>query len=81
MAIASRTLHNVRLLVTGTVLMLTVSLATAAIVMWIPESPVNLDQDRGQELASNLSEYVLLHRGRNQLVPPYVQLDVDPNSR
>ena len=78
MVTPSQTLRTLRLLVTGTILMLTVSLATAAIVMWIPESPVNPDD--GQHVAGNLSEYVLLHRARNAVVPPYVRVDVDTSS-
>ncbi len=74
MADDSRKLHNLRLLVTGALLMLTVSLATAAIVMWIPESPLNVERDH--ELASNVSEYVLLHRARNAVVPPYFPVGV-----
>lgn len=75
MADHSRTLRKIRLLITGTVLMLTVSLAAAAIVMWIPESPVRVERD--QQIVGSLSEYVLLHRARNAVVPPYVQVDVD----
>ena len=74
MATSSQTLHTFRLLATGTILMLTVSLATAAIVMWIPESPVELED--GSKVATNLSEYVLLHRARNAVVPPYLGVDV-----
>lgn len=75
MVTPSQSLRTLRLLVTGTILMLTVSLATAAIVMWIPESPLNPDD--GQKVASNLNQYVLLHRARNAVVPPYVRVDVD----
>lgn len=75
MANHTRNLRTFRLLATGIVLMLTVSLATAAIVMWIPESPVNVyNEDR---VAGNLNEYVLLHRARNAVVPPYLRVDVD----
>lgn len=72
-------LRTLRLLATGIISMLTVSLAAAAIVMWIPESPVDLGQD--QKVAGNLSEYVLLHRGRNAVVPPYLRIDIDDTSR
>lgn len=77
MANHSRKLRALRLAVIGTVLMLSVSLATAAIVMWIPESPVEVDQ--GEHVALNVSPYLLLHQARNSSVPPYVRVGLaDP---
>lgn len=60
------TLRNVRLIVTGAALMLTVSLATAAIVMWIPESPVEPLQP--ERVVSNMNQYIHPHGARIALV-------------
>ena len=75
MANQSRKRRTLRLLATGTILTLTVSLAAAAIVMWIPESPIDFDRD--QKVAGDLSDYVLLHHARNAVVPPYLRVDID----
>lgn len=72
-------LRTLRLLAAGIFLMLTVSLAAAAIVMWMPDPPSDFDQD--QKVAGNLSEYVLLHRARNAVVPPYLRIDIDDTPR
>lgn len=68
--------RQVGLLVAGTVLMLTVSLATAAIVMWLPDSPVYVAPARGERMAQNLREYVQLHQARNAVVPNYMPIAV-----
>ena len=79
MGMHSLKLRTIRLFVTGTVLMLSVSLATAAIVMWIPESPVELAPS--ELVARNLNEYVLLHQARNAVVPPYFQVSLNEAGR
>lgn len=75
MSIALRKLCHLRLALTGIGLTMTASLATAAIVMWLPDSPVSTFQD--ERVARNLSEYVWLHRARNSVVPPYLRVEVE----
>lgn len=73
-AVASRTARRI---LTGLVLMLSVSLATAAIVMYLPSSPVVVAQ--GQSLQPQaMNEYVQLHRARNAVVPDYMAIDLAP---
>ncbi len=71
-------LRNLHLLFTGVMLTLSVSLATAAIVMWMPDSPVYVASGRGdQQVARNMNdEYVQLHRSRSAVVPNYLRVDV-----
>ena len=70
-------LRAVRRILTGLVLMLTVSLATAAIVMYMPSSPVVVNPDRSLQMQA-VSEYVQLHRARNAAVPDYMAIDIAP---
>ena len=68
-------LRAVRRILSGLVLMLTVSLATAAIVMYLPSSPVVVTPDRSLPVQA-VSEYVQLHRARNAVVPDYMAINI-----
>lgn len=71
------TLRLARRLLTGLILMLSVSLAMAAIVMVLPASPVVVTSGRSLE-AQRINEYVQLHRARNAVVPDYMAIDIAP---
>ena len=73
----SRTLRSVRRIALGLALMVTVSLAAAAIVILLPDTPVRTEGRLAAETRS-MNEYVLLHRGRNAVAPNYMRVDVDP---
>lgn len=81
MLIQTRTLRNTGLLVTGIALALSVSLATAAILMWSPNTPVVVVSPGDQQVANSMGEYVHLHHARNAVVPNYLGVDVEKVSR
>ena len=81
MFVNPRRLRNTRRFVTALALALTVSLATAAIVMWVPDSPVYLGSARTDQVAQNLSQYVQLHQGRHTVAPSHMQIDVDVSAQ
>lgn len=78
MASHSRKFRTVLLLPIATVLMLAVSFATAAIVVWIPESAGKVAG--GEQVVGNLREYILLHKARNSAVPPYLGVDFEEST-
>ena len=78
MVTQSRKLHTVALVATGAMLILWVSVATATIVMWIPERSMAVEP--GQQIVINMNEYVLLHKARNAVVPPYLQVGLDDSA-
>lgn len=81
MARMARIFLNTRRLVTGVLLTLTVSLATAAIVICLPDSPVNVANGRDVQVAANMNAYVQLHRARNAVVPLNMRINVEPDAR
>ena len=81
MSINARGLRNSRLVAVGVAMALTVSLATAAIVMLVPDSPVYLGSTRTDQVAQNMSEYVQLHQGRHTVVPSHMRIDVDVSAQ
>jgi hypothetical protein len=77
MSLTAGAARTARRIFTGLILMLTVSLATAAIVMYLPSSPVMVTPGRGVQPQA-MNEYVQLHRARNAVVPDYMAIDVTP---
>ena len=76
----SRTLRTARRVVLGLALTVTVSLAAAAIVILLPETPVRTEGGVVEE-TRGMNEYVLLHRARNAVVPNYMRVDVDSSTQ
>lgn len=70
-------LRHVRLVIAGVMLTLTVSLATAAIVMYLPDSPVYVASGRGDPQTERIMDaYAQLHRARGAVVPHHLRVDV-----
>ena len=61
-------LRALRPILAGLVLTLTVPLATAAMVMYMPASPVVVEPARNAQMQA-MNEYVQLHRTRSAMVP------------
>lgn len=72
----SRTLRTARGVALGLAFTVTASIAAAAIVILLPESPVRTEA--GSAKAGNMNEYVLLHQARNAVVPNYMRIDIEP---
>ena len=73
----SRTFRVTGCVALGLALMVTVSVAAAAIMILLPDTPVRTEGSIAKEMRS-MNEYVLLHRGRNAVAPNYMRVDVDP---
>ena len=76
----ARTLKSARWLMVVLLLGVTASIATAAILIFVPESPVHTGE-RTVEAARSMREYVLLHRARNAAVPDYMHIDIEPSTQ
>ncbi len=76
----SRTLRTARWLAVGLLLAVVGSIAAAAIVILIPDSPVRTEKG-AEETTGRLNEYVLLHRGRNAVAPDYMRIDIGPSAQ
>ena len=74
----SRTLRIARRIALGMALMVTMSLAAAAVVILLPDTPLRAEGSVAEETRS-MNDYVLRHRGRNAVVPNYMRVDVDPS--
>lgn len=73
--------RSIQLVLVGVVLMLSVSLATAAIVICLPQSPVQAGDGRELQDALYLSEYMQLHRARNAAIPDYLDIEIQARSK
>ena len=73
-------LRVVRRMLTSIIMMLTVSLAAAAIVMYVPASPVVIVSAGNVQLQA-MNEYVQLHRARNAAVPNDMAIDIATGSK
>lgn len=76
----SRTLRTSRWLAAGLALTVLVSIAAAAIVILMPDSPVQAGE-RNAQARRNMHEYVVLHRARNAVVPDYMHIDIEPSAQ
>lgn len=76
----SRTLRTARWVTVGLILAVSASIAAAAIVILIPDSPVRTGERNG-EAPRDMREYVVLHRARNAVVPDYMHIDIKPSSQ
>jgi hypothetical protein len=80
MFVIARGFFSARYLILGVMLMLTVSLAKAAIAMYLPDSPIAVADSpstaRGSATgpARNISEYRRLHAARAAVVPTYLRV-------
>ena len=87
MFVIARSYFSPRYLVAGIMLMLTVSLATAAIAMYLPDSPLAVADNGASERttvsapARNISEYRRLHAARTAVVPTYMRVTAESLDR
>lgn len=76
MSMHDRKLRNTRRLIAGVTLAFVVSFATAAMVVFMPESPARNAQVVKESSIVAMSEYVQLHQARHTLVPNYMPIGV-----
>jgi hypothetical protein len=87
MFVIARGFFSARYLILGVMLMLTVSLATAAIAMYLPDSPIAVADSPGIVRGSaagparNISEYRRLHAARAAVVPTYMRVAAESLDR
>lgn len=81
MHMSIRVPHRVKPLVTGAALMVTVSLGTAAIVMWIPESPVQVFVATPAGLALQALPDPTQSQPRNAALPAFLQVQPETSAR
>ncbi len=76
MSMHDRKLRNTRRLIAGVTLAFVVSFATAAMVVFMPESPAQSVRVGKESGIPAMSDYVQLHQARHTLVPSYMPIDV-----